>query len=96
MRSLLGEALGELGFRVRLPMGSYFIMAEHAPVSDRLGLKSDVDLCRWLPEHAGVAAIPPSAFYSNPSDGSGFVRFAFCKQSETIDEAIRRLRKAFA
>lgn len=96
MRSVLGEALSELGFRVRLPMGSYFIMAEHAEVSQRLALQSDVDLCRWLPEHAGVAAIPPSAFYSNPDDGSGFVRFAFCKQASTIDEAIHRLQKALA
>lgn len=96
MRSVLGEALSELGFKVRLPMGSYFIMAEHAEVTRRLGLESDVDLCRWLPEHAGVAAIPPSAFYSDPDDGAGFVRFAFCKQSSTIDEAIRRLRKALA
>ena len=96
MRSVLGEALDELGFRVRLPMGSYFIMADHTLVTERLGLKTDVDLCRWLPEHAGVAAIPPSAFYSNPSDGAGFVRFAFCKKTATINEAIDRLRRALA
>jgi aspartate/methionine/tyrosine aminotransferase len=94
MRSLLGEALAELGFGVRSPSGSYFIMAEHSRITDKLGLQTDVDLCRWLPEHAGVAAIPPSAFYSNPVEGAGFVRFAFCKQAQTIDEAIARLRNA--
>ena len=93
-RSLLGEALGELGFGVQLPQGSYFIMADHSKISDRLGLKDDVELCRWLPTHAGVAAIPPSAFYHDPSHGRSFVRFAFCKQTKTIDEAIRRLRSA--
>ncbi len=93
-RSLLGEALSELGFGLTLPQGSYFILADHRRVTQRLGLKGDVDLCRWLPEHAGVAAIPPSAFYSNPSDGSHLVRFAFCKRTETIDEAITRLRGA--
>lgn len=93
-RSLLGEALQELGFELTLPQGSYFILADHTRVTEKLGLGSDVDLCRWLPEHAGVAAIPPSAFYSNPKDGSKLVRFAFCKKTETIDEAIRRLRKA--
>jgi len=91
-RSLLGEALDELGFRVRLPQGSYFIMADHSAISQCLGLKDDVEICRWLPEQAGVAAIPPSAFYADPSHGSSFVRFAFCKQTSTIDEAIRRLR----
>mgnify|MGYP003134996002 CR=1 FL=1 len=68
--------------------------ADHTPVSQRLGLKTDVDLCRWLPEHAGVAAIPPSAFYHDPSDGAALVRFAFCKRTKTIDEAIKRLRTA--
>ncbi len=93
-RSLLGEALHELGFTFTLPHGSYFILADHSRITEKLGLETDVDLCRWLPERAGVAAIPPSAFYSNPNDGSNLVRFAFCKKIETIDEAIRRLRKA--
>lgn len=93
-RTLLGEALDELGFGVRMPRGSYFIMAEHTKITENLGLKTDIDLCRWLPTNAGVAAIPPSAFYSDPSRGAPFVRFAFCKQTETIDEAIRRLRSA--
>ncbi len=96
MRDLLGEALADLGFGIRSPAGSYFIMAEHASVTNRLGLQTDVDLCRWLPQHAGVAAIPPSAFYDDSTKGSGFVRFAFCKQTKTIDQAIARLRKALA
>lgn len=95
-RSLLGEALQELGFEFTLPHGSYFILADHTRVTEKLGLETDVDLCRWLPEHAGVAAIPPSAFYSKHADGSKLVRFAFCKKTETIDEAIRRLRGALA
>ena len=95
-RSLLGEALQELGFEFSPPQGSYFILADHSRVTEKLGLSSDVDLCRWLPEHAGVAAIPPSAFYSDPKDGSKLVRFAFCKKTETIDEAIRRLRSALS
>ncbi len=93
-RSLLGEALDELGFGVKLPQGSYFIMAEHQQITERLGLKTDIDLCRWLPTNAGVAAIPPSAFYHDPVQGAPFVRFAFCKQTKTIDEAIARLRQA--
>lgn len=95
-RLLLGEALQELGFKLTLPQGSYFILADHTAVSGRLGLKDDVELCRWLPEHAGVAAIPPSAFYSNPNDGASHVRFAFCKQTKTIDEAIRRLKSVLS
>lgn len=94
-RQVLGEALSELGFGVHLPQGAYFIMAEHSEVSRRLGLTTDVELCRWLPEHAGVAAIPPSGFYEHLELGEGFVRFAFCKKMDTIDQAIARLRKVF-
>ncbi len=93
-RSLLAEALDELGFGVRLPQGSYFIMADHTKITEQLGLADDVALCRWLPINAGVAAIPPSAFYSHPAQGASFIRFAFCKKIKTIDEAIIRLRSA--
>ncbi len=93
-RSLLAEALDELGFGVRLPQGSYFIMADHTKITKQLGLADDVAFCRWLPINAGVAAIPPSAFYSHPAQGASFIRFAFCKQTKTIDEAITRLRSA--
>lgn len=95
-RRVLGEALHRLGFGVHLPHGAYFIMAEHSEVSSKLGLSTDVELCRWLPEHAGVAAIPPSGFYEHQELGERFVRFAFCKKMETIDQAIARLRKALA
>jgi len=39
-----------------------------------------------------VAAIPPSAFYSeNPEEGRRLVRFAFCKRMETLERAAARL-----
>jgi len=41
----------------------------------------------------GVAAVPGSSFYRDPRDGSQQVRFAFCKQDKTLDEAARRLQK---
>jgi N-succinyldiaminopimelate aminotransferase len=76
------------------PAGTYFIMAEHSAVSQRIGVLGDVELCRWLTSEAKVAAIPPSAFYQDGAEGSKYIRFAFCKRAETIDEAIRRLRSA--
>ena len=41
----------------------------------------------------GVAAIPPSAFYHDKSEARDLVRFAFCKDEETLREAIGRLRR---
>lgn len=95
-RDKLAAALADIGFRVFRSDGTYFLMVDHTPVSRGLGLGPDVDdqvFCRWLTEHTKVAAIPPSVFYNTPANGRNFARFAFCKKPETIDEAIRRLRK---
>lgn len=87
MRSRLSEALADIGFRVFEPEGTYFIMADHTP----FGFPDDVAFCRALTTDRRVAAIPPSAFYADPSNGRALVRFAFCKRAETLDAAIERL-----
>jgi aspartate/methionine/tyrosine aminotransferase len=92
-RDYLVSALADIGFEVSAPAGTYFVMADHRPVSGRLGIETDVDLCRHLTREIGVAAIPPSAFYSNPADGRHLVRFAFCKRMETLERAVERLGK---
>ncbi|CAN0540300.1 unnamed protein product, partial [Laminaria digitata] len=48
----------------------------------------------YLTVEAGVAAVPMSAFYTSDEAGY-FARFSFCKEAETIDEAIRRLKSHF-
>lgn len=96
MLERLSPVLTELGFRVFEPAGTYFIMADHAAVSRRLGLRNDVELCAWLASEARVAAIPTSAFYADADEGSRYIRFAFCKRAATIDEAVRRLRAALS
>lgn len=84
-RDLLAKGLSATGFEVFLPEGTYFLMAGHADAND------DRAFCRRLVIEAGVAAIPPSVFYSNPDLGSGLVRFAFCKDESTLEEAIERI-----
>lgn len=93
-RRFLCDALSDLGFVVAEPEGTYFVMADHTPVSRRLGLADDFALCRWLTSEARVAAIPPSVFYEHKEEGRRLVRFAFCKRRETLEEAVRRLRRA--
>lgn len=92
-RDILASALTNLGFRPFPSDGTYFIMADHSAVSARLGATSDRDLCQKLIERCGVAAIPPSVFYDNPAHGYSYIRFAYCKKAETIDEAVGRLAK---
>jgi N-succinyldiaminopimelate aminotransferase len=63
-------------------------------VTQAFGLPTDgLELCRRLPELAGVVAIPTQVFYDDPADGRHLIRFAFCKRDEVIDEACRRLEK---
>jgi N-succinyldiaminopimelate aminotransferase len=52
--------------------------------------RDGVDYCRELPERAGVVAIPSSVFYDSDA-GDTFVRFAFCKRPEVLQEARRRM-----
>ncbi len=88
-RDLLADGLDRIGFEVYPPQGTYFVLADHT----RFGLPDDVSFCKHMIEEVGVAAIPPSAFYHDPSDGRKLVRFAFCKTTETLREALRRMEE---
>jgi aspartate/methionine/tyrosine aminotransferase len=56
------------------------------------GYEDDVAFCKHLIEDVGVAAIPPSTFYIDPKNGKDLVRFAFCKDEETLRTAVERLK----
>ncbi len=90
-RDLLLAQLRETPFRALIPQGGYFVIAD----SSALGYDDDVALCDALPERAGVAAVPPSAFYSDAHKhlARNLVRFTFCKSDEAILEAGKRFRK---
>lgn len=93
-RGYLSASLAELGFDVFEPEGTYFLMVDwtRVPAARRAGWADDVAFCRGLTEQAGVAAIPPSAFYDSQGLGRPLARFAFCKRRETLEEGVRRLR----
>ncbi len=89
---LLSEGLRAIGFDVLPSSGGYFVIADFRP----LGFAGDAALfCRHIIEHAGVAAIPVSAFYDGPDAPEHLVRFAFCKRDDVLIEAIVRLRSLF-
>jgi N-succinyldiaminopimelate aminotransferase len=41
----------------------------------------------------GLAAIPLSSFYVGPEPENHYLRFAFCKKKEELEEATRRLAR---
>ena len=87
-RDRLIDGLAEAGFTVFRPAGTYFVQTDIRP----LGCTDGRELTWRLPELAGVVAIPTQVFYDRPEQGRHFVRFAFCKRDEVIDEAVARLR----
>ena len=90
-RDRLSAALTDIGFDVHDSFGTYFLCADPRP----LGYDDSTTFCAELPERAGVAAIPMSAFCDTSAEHADqwnhLVRFAFCKRDDTLDEAIRRL-----
>jgi N-succinyldiaminopimelate aminotransferase len=82
-RDLLCDGLADLGLDVIRPAATYFATVD-------VGADA-VQFCRELPRRVGVVAIPSSAFYDSTA-GDHYVRVAFCKRPEVLDEALRRLK----
>jgi N-succinyldiaminopimelate aminotransferase len=81
-RDLLCDGLERLGYDVIRPQATYFATVD-------VGTDA-VEFCRDLPTSKGVVAIPSSVFYDSHA-GDRYVRFAFCKRPEVLEEALRRM-----
>jgi N-succinyldiaminopimelate aminotransferase len=90
-RDFLAAGLTTLGMAVLPCQGSYFLIADFAP----LGFAGDdAAFCRHITAEAGVTAIPVSAFYDSAAP-SHYARFAFCKREAVLEEAVARLTRHF-
>jgi N-succinyldiaminopimelate aminotransferase len=87
----LVSALAQASLRPLDPEGATFVMAD----TRSAGFDDDFEFCRFLTTQVGVAAIPPSAFYSelHKHHGKGFARFAYCKTESVLDAAAERLSR---
>jgi N-succinyldiaminopimelate aminotransferase len=92
-RDLLAAGLTDAGFEVFKPAGTYFVTTDIRPLGAELSHDGDgFAFCRALPERAGVVAIPNAVFYDHREAGAPFVRFAFCKRTGVLEEAVSRLK----
>ncbi|MEZ0579910.1 pyridoxal phosphate-dependent aminotransferase [Nocardioides sp. MH1] len=92
-RDHLVEGLASAGLPAFVPQGTYFAATDIS----HLGWASSREFCLALPERAGVVAVPLEVFYDDPdAPGAGrqLVRWAFCKETSVIDDALRRLSSA--
>jgi aspartate/methionine/tyrosine aminotransferase len=87
-RDFLVSGLIQAGFLVPKTFASYFVMANFETIHPEL---NSVQAANWFIQNKKVAAIPPSAFYSQSPKRLPWLRFAFCKKTETLSEAVTRL-----
>jgi aminotransferase len=88
-RDLLLGGLRAAGFECSIPRGAYYIMAE----TSGLTAGNDIEFTHFLVKDVGIAVVPGSSFFHEPSAGSRYIRFCFCKQEKTLRSAVERLQK---
>lgn len=88
-RDFIVPVLKDAGFKCDVPDGAYYVMADISG----FGFTDDIEFTRHLIREVGVAVVPGSSFYHEPSMGSQLVRFCFCKKDETLEAAAEKLAK---
>lgn len=76
------------GLRCVEPQGAFYCFPDMRAYlrPDGPGPRDDVELCDWLLQHAGIAAIPGTGFFA-----PGFLRFSYATSLQNIEEGMRRL-----
>ncbi|KAJ6029498.1 hypothetical protein N7444_012485 [Penicillium canescens] len=97
------EVFDELGIPYSDPEGGYFVLANMASVklpadypfpAHVANRPRDFKLCWFLIQEVGVAAIPPTEFYTDANShiAEDYLRFAVCKNDDVLETAKERLR----
>ncbi|KAJ5525874.1 kynurenine aminotransferase [Penicillium frequentans] len=97
------EVFDEMGIPYSIPEGGYFVMGnftklripDHYTFPESVASRPrDFKLAWFLIQEIGLAAIPPTEFYTdlNAHLAENYLRFAICKNDEVLDMAKDRLR----
>lgn len=101
--ALFAAVFDELGLPYSDPEGGYFLMVNMSKVQIPDGYlfpphvasrPRDFRLAWFLIQELGVAAIPPTEFYTeqNAHVAEDYMRFAVCKPDDVLEGAKERLR----
>lgn len=90
-RKILTDALSSVGFRFVSPQGAYYLFTNYKSVPV-IGELQPMDAAMHLIERVGVATVPGDNFYANSSDGDQYLRFAFCRNLDTLATATQRIQ----
>jgi len=93
-RHLLCETLYDTGFTFTPPQGSYYVFARFDALAEAYpGFEDDQTACETLIRKTGVATIPGSSFFTDPADGSRYLRFCYAKEYPLLERACAQLRE---
>lgn len=87
-RDFVVAALRDMGFKLHVPQGAYYILADFSD----LPFADDADAVKQLLEQAKVATVTGRSFYSDPQQGKHMVRICYALQDEKLQQAIQQLR----
>jgi aminotransferase len=93
-RDRILPALERTGFRVFRPQGAYYVMTDVRDLTHPD--EGDVAFAMRLVRNGGVATVPGSSFFADPTDGRHLVRFCFSKTIETLERAAQALEARLA
>lgn len=91
-RDLLCDALEDIGFELRRPDGSYYVLTDTRHLDKE---RDGAAFARRLITEIGVSCVPAATFWrpEHQEAGRSKVRFAFPKKPETLRAAVELLRK---
>jgi aminotransferase len=84
-RGVFLKSLDEAGLAYVIPQGAYYVLVDISEFK----AKDDIAFCEWLAQYLGVAAVPGSSFFHEPTHH--LIRFHFAKKTESLEEAGKRL-----
>ncbi len=87
------KGLDEIGLKHNVPQGTYFVLIDIREFLDLPMFEgyTDLEFCEWMIKNIKVAAVPGSSFFKE--EVNNLIRLHFAREKETIDEALRRLKK---
>lgn len=86
-RDRFAQGMKNSRFKLLPCEGSYFQTADYSAISN----EDDLSFAQRVTREFGVATIPLSPFYKEPTAGQRLLRFCFAKQDATLDAAIEKL-----
>ncbi len=82
------RVLQELGFKVTVPQGAYYLLADFS----QLRFRDDIEATNFLMEECKVATVTGSSFYLNPEHGKRIIRLCYAMQEDKVHQAMQQMQ----